>query len=222
MRKTSPKYLPGRQYCLDYQRCHLSHSQRANKVVVCVNTDDDPTPLRHLNISSVEEHVVKMKTNIHSWGTHNLYSESRAKRLVLILSPANQDTSSTTSSYHDQELWECMDIWADHLAFHCNIRQSSSDIFMVNFDDLENRMITQSADLSGAFERLCRQTIDQFDASDYLTPKRLQWRTASEAASVSIKFIAMNEYLTNYDWTGVYTKEEVVELLQVEDLKRDQ
>lgn len=222
--KTSEDNYPNDHYGLDNQRCHLLQFQRADKVVISVNADHAPTSLRRFRISSVEEQVVKLKLDFlpNLWRRPYLHSESRAKKLVIILSPAAQDTYATTSPYNDHALGYCMSLWADHLAHNIRIRHSSSDIVMVNFDDMENRMSPESADLSRTFERLCRQTIDRFNPRDYIKLKGQRWRTASEAASVSIKFITMKEYLTNNDWTGVYTKEEVAELLQAEDLKRDQ
>ena len=222
--KSSEDNYPNYHYGLDNQRCHLLQFQRADKVVVSVNADHAPTSLRRFRIGSVEEQVVKLKLDFlpNLWRRPYLHSESTANKLVIILSPAAQDTYATTSPYNDQVMRHCMSVWADHLARDSKIRHSSSDIVMVNFDEIENRMVSHPADFAGAFERMCKDTIDRFNPRDYIKPNGQRWRTASEAASVSIKFISMKEYLTNYDWTGIYTKEEVAKLLQAKDLKRDQ
>jgi len=220
MRKTEVDDVSNNQYCLDHSRCNLLQGQSANKIVVSVNTDDQPTGLRHLSLSSVEEHVVKLNFRSTPRWRSNLHSESRAKQLVIILSPVNHDTSTTSPPPNGPSMWTCIDLWADHLAYDSRIHNSPSDIVMVNFDDAEDGIISHPACKTGVFERLCRNAINRFRPRNYIELKGDQrWRTASEAALVSIKFITMKKYLGEYDWDGVYTKEEVAELLRAEEVK---
>lgn len=88
-------------------------------------------------------------------------------------------------------------------------------MILVNFGKIEELLDSSTADRKGSFEVLCRKIIDSYTPGFYTAARGQTWRTAAEA-NAAVKFITMKEYLKEYDWNGVYTPQEVDDLLQKE------
>jgi len=51
--------------------------------------------------------------------------------------------------------------------------------------------------------------------------KHQHWRDASEAVLVKYKFISLKEYVTAYDWNGVFTEEKAAQIVEQADGEED-
>jgi len=100
------------------------------------------------------------------------------------------------------------------LAYYSQLRHSPNEIVLVNFSDLNDRYIRTPNTSIRSFEDICQKELDDFVTSRWNLQPGTFWKTAAESAQVSYKFISLREYLTNYNWEGVYSEEEVAELLK--------
>ena len=91
----------------------------------------------------------------------------------------------------------------------CLVRRK---VVMVNFGKFDDLLDSSTVNRKGTFEAMCRKSIDSMGSSPSTNFKR----TAAEA-NAAVKFITMKEYLKEYDWNGVYTQNEVDNLLQEEE-----
>lgn len=142
--------------------------------------------------------------------------KSKAKRLFVILSHLDDGTPAHDGRTMGERTLRGMTYMAYILARSCRFHQSPPEVILVNFGKIEELLDSSTADRKGSFEVLCRKRIDSYTPRFYTAERGQTWRTAAEA-NAAVTFITMKEYLKEYDWNGVYTQEEVDDLLQ-EDL----
>ena len=200
--------------CLENRRCPLARGLKVKRLVVSVDSQRGDGCLDQLNAKSVEEHVVKLDLQERHWAEPDLHSESKASRLVVILIPS-QTAPMCTHQAHDRALNTCILYMACQLVHDSRLCPSPRNITMVNFDDLDNRFLDLAARVE-TFEAAYMRVVNPGSESFRGHP----FKSARDAALISIKFITLKDYLLNHDWEGVYTKEEAAKLLQAEDLKR--
>lgn len=210
-------YQRGRPACFDNRNCPLSRGLSAKKLVVMTDTNYIGNPLRldRFNEGRLVDHVILIDYCPNNYYTQVSY-RSRAKRLLVILSSLNTGTPAQVRSVISDWALSSMSHTAGRLARSCRVHQSPPEVIMVNFGKLEELSGTSTADRKGTFEAMCRNYIDRYSPSTRSAARGQIWRTAAEANAV-VKFISMKEYLTEYDWDGVYTPEEVDDLLQGDD-----
>jgi hypothetical protein len=206
--------VPGGKYCLEHQHCPLLQGLETNKVVVSTTSQNGQACLDPFYARLVDEHVIKLDLRDSDWHNPQLHSDSKAKRLLMILSPAEKAWPFYPHYFHNEGLRRCMLKLANRLVIDSLGIRSPQDITLVNFDDLESRLVSPAPSPPyQSFEVACKSVMSQkMSVPDQHRSARLH-KTVSEAAMISFKFITMKKYLEEYDWDGVYTKEEAAELL---------
>jgi len=205
----------GKPACLENRNCPLSRGLAPEKLVVVTNTKYDYSPIRLDRFN--EGRLVDLVVHItYSRRQHypQIEYKSKAKRLFVILSHLDNTPGFIGLG---MEYWalDVMSHTAHMLARSCRSHQSPREVIMVNFGILE-LSDTMTANRKGSVEAMCRNSIDRYIPNTISAPRGQTWRTAAEA-NAAVKFISMKEYLQEYDWDGVYTPEEVDDLLQGDD-----
>jgi hypothetical protein len=213
--------VPNIRFCQSHRSCPPVRGLRAKKIVVTTNSNEGKVCLDQFNAKSLQEHVVKLHIREEGWRCPELHSESKADRLVIISASADHISSIDPLEYRSDALRNCIRHMAEQLAYDSRLRHSTRQILMVNFDDLDNRFHRSTTISSGTFETAYKRSIGDLAAKLVILPHSRRWKTASEAALTSVKFIKMKEYLDNHDWEGVYTAEEVADFMQAEERKNE-
>jgi len=190
--------------------CPVSRGITGKKLVIVPGQHDGRIHLDRSYEGMVRDHVVKAEVSLYTAWPTDLHLDSKADRLVVILARLHQ-TESIPNNHR------CLKAMADLLACHRRIRNSPQDIVLVNFTQLDDKDLFPTAHAKETFEALYRRADNEFQARGWRLGSRHEWRTPAELASVSTKFITMKEYLTEFDWDGVYTEDEVAELLKEEE-----
>lgn len=139
------------------------------------------------------------------------YWRYRPKRLIIILSPSGYANRQGSQIQADMNLNSHMAELANNLAFgidYCHMPPSA--IILVNFDKSNEHLTTEAGDLfEGIFIEETQARLKDREDRGHVTRAKL--------ASLSHSFISMREYLTTFDWEGVYTKAEVDRMLKEPD-----
>jgi len=211
--KTSQEW--GKPTCLENRNCPLSRGLTVEKLVVITNTNRNPISLDRFNEGHIADHVLHIEYCRNAYYPQVGY-ESKAKRLFVILSHLEDAKATFGGSGPRRLALSGMSYMADNLGKSCRFHQSPREVIVVNFGILEKLLDPTTADGKGTFEALCRKSIDRYTPMTYSAVPGQTCRTAARSNAV-LKFISLKKYLTEYDWDGVYTPEEVDDLLQGDD-----
>ena len=196
--------------CIEQRLCPVSRGVIAKKLVIVPGEYCGKIHLDRSNDGMVQDHVVKADLYQLSYQPVPLQLESKAKRLIVILARVSRHYPVFPLLSH----LECV---ARLLARSRRYRCSPQDLVLVNFDQLDAKHSAPVSHPGQTFEALHNRVDTQFQIQDWMLEAGNEWRTPAELASVSTRFITMKEYLTEYDWDGVYTEDEVVEILREEE-----
>jgi len=196
--------------CIEQRLCPVSRGVIAKKLVIIPAEYCGQIHLDRSNDGMVQDHVVKTELFQHPNQSVHLHLKSKAKRLIVILARFSRDYSFC-SFYPIPYFLEHL---ARLLARSRRYRYSPQDIVLVNFAQLDAKHFTPTSHPGGTFEAYHDRVDTQFQTENWMLEAGDEWRTPAELALVSTKFITMKEYLTEYDWDGVYTENEVAELLK--------
>jgi len=196
--------------CLERRPCPVSRGVIAKKLVVVPGRYCGKIHLDRSNDGMVQDHVVKANLYYPSYQFVPWQLDSKAKRLIVILAPIHR--GDLTNNFFNS-----LDFIARLLARSRRYRYSTRDIVLVNFAQLDAAHFPVASHPGGTFEAYCNKVDTQFQTEDWMLKAGDEWRSPAELASVSTRFITMKEYLTQFDWGGVYTEDEVVEILKEEE-----
>ena len=204
--------------CLARNVCPHLKGLGAKKLVIITDGADSSVHLDRANVGMVDEFVVDVSSRLMDCEYPDLHLRIEAKRLVVLFSPDNIPYWPTYTRTNDQVL-----MWSSavsrQIAMYARLRHSACDIVMVNFRDLDSilKFIGATANQPPSFEALCKEDFDSFNYHEWDLPRYQHWRNASEVSTVKYKFISLKEYVTNYDWKGVFTEERAAQILQQAD-----
>ena len=144
-----------------------------------------------------------------------------AKRLIVILSLSLSEDENQQGSQlqRDSNLDLVISRLATYLSYivgNCVFRSA----VLVNFDTLDDHSVV---DAKGLFETAYKAGFGERQAvakaGEDTRPTDRDHSTSARLASISHSFISMREYLTTFNWEGVYTKAEVDRMLREPALK---
>lgn len=204
-----------RKHCLRDENCALVGVMSANKVVVSTDCSNHGVRLNQYNGLSSGDQVMKLDLRQKDLWDPRLHSQSRAKRLIVILSLATWDVQFHPLQFHNEAIRNCQSKMAKEMADDIIYGRPSREMVMVNFDALATRLVSPAADTIETFESIFKKTFDDRLASSPLS--EFEAGLPSVKFITPVRFITMKDYLTEYDWNGVYTEEEVAGLLEEQD-----
>jgi hypothetical protein len=199
--------------CLERRLCPLLKGLATKKLVVFSRSYDRPIKVDRSEAGPPQEHVVKIEVFPVNCLGLNLHLESEAKRLIIILEHFERAIPRHASN-ETHMIRQCVFHMATQLVFSRRLRYPVQSFVMVNFAQLDAEYLLPESHPGGTFEALCNKIDNESQPEIWDIGPRQAWRTLAERASVSTKFITMKEYLREYDWNGVYTTDEVAELLK--------
>jgi len=200
--------------CMGLEDCPLVKALAAKKLVIVTNGKHEAIRLNQDIDWQLEEYIVHLKLRSCEWEGPTLHLVNKAKRLVFILT--NLVDVIPLSGYVNKNKWlrSRAEEIAMQLAYYSQLRHSPNEIVLVNFRDLNDRYIRTPNTSIRSFEDICQKELDDFVPSRWNLQPGTYWKTAAESALVSYKFVTLREYLTDYNWEGVYSEEEVAALLR--------
>lgn len=197
--------------------CTLARLAPKRLVIVTDDCEDGGTPSPHLdrlNTQHLEEVVVHVNIHVRQWPSCILGIATPSKRLVIIVRPYghiyNDSNSERDDGLEDYQDGTGREGWARDLA-HRIVKlawdqHTSRDIVVVNHHELDGGQPV-------GFERWCRDLLAS-GLRDILSPRDTSSTTPMTFKLATLKFITTKEYLTEYDWEGVYTDHEAASLLE--------
>jgi hypothetical protein len=196
-----------RRSCLEFSNCPHLKGLAQKRLVFITNGADGEIRLHRNNTSHLEELVVHLK--LSQYGLQEitkLLLQGTPKRLVVVLSHPRRLIDPHHSISAEETLFRCMLSIAVEVVDFARLRQSPLEIVLVNFEDFHKRYISPESEVE-SFEHVLKECWEEFEPEEWLAPPGRQWRTASEAAQVSFKYLTTDQYKREYDHAGVYPKE---------------
>lgn len=201
------------------RRCPLLNDLAPRRLVLTtLGAEYFPSPLANRPIEDIVLHF-NLPKNLPKTKLSGPVMRYYAKRLIVILSLSEDENRQGSQLQRDSNLNQVISRLANYLTYIVLDYVFRSAV-LVNFDTLNDHSVV---DAKGVFETAYRARFEERQAvakaGKDTRPIDRDHSTSARLASISHSFISMKEYLTTFDWEGVYTKAEVDRMLKEPALK---